>query len=223
MSCAGLKQTILVGSQERESGAIPIHSGVPQGSVIGPLLFHLFVKDLPNDLETLTLLFADDVKMVVTEYELSQFSYCCMGLVEEMGPTDQSHNRARSSPGSGIHIPVSKLLKDLGFQTDNMFSPSAQCTEAANKARRLIFMIKHSFQYLWKLDFTPLYGAIVRPRLEYGMSAYSPNLVADINHIERILKISYTVSNWHAAPPLRRETASTGPSFLAAVTVLIAK
>ncbi len=27
----------------------------------------------------------------VTDYEPSQFSYCCMGLVEEMGPTDQSY------------------------------------------------------------------------------------------------------------------------------------
>ncbi len=68
-----------------------MHSGVPQGPVIGPLVFLLFVNDLPNVLEALTLLFADDVKMMTRRYEPSQFSYCCMGLVEEMGPTDQSY------------------------------------------------------------------------------------------------------------------------------------
>ncbi len=41
-----------------------MHSGVPRGSVIGPLLFLLFVNDLPGVLEALALLFADDVKMV---------------------------------------------------------------------------------------------------------------------------------------------------------------
>ncbi len=37
--------------------------------------------------------------------------------------------------GSGTPIPVSKLAKNLGVQANNIFSPSAQCTEAANKAR----------------------------------------------------------------------------------------
>ncbi len=69
---------------------------------------------------------------------------------------------------------------------DNMFFPSAQCTEAENKARRLIFLIRRSFQDLPKSAFIPLYGALVRPHLKYGMSACSPNLVADSNHLERI-------------------------------------
>ncbi len=62
--------------------------------------------------------------------------------------------------GSGTQIPVSKLVKDLGVQTDNnMFSPSAQYIEAANKARQLIFMKRRSFQNLSKSAFIPLYGA----------------------------------------------------------------
>ncbi len=107
-----------------------------------------------------------------------------MVLVKELGPTDQSyqmqlpHNWARSSPEIvffprwyGTTIPVSKFVKDLSVQTDNMFSPSDQCTEATNKARRFIFMIRRSFQDLSKSAFIPLYGALVRPHLESGMPA----------------------------------------------------
>ncbi len=42
----------------------PIKSWVPQGSVIGPLLFFLFVNNLPNVITVITLLFAYDVKIV---------------------------------------------------------------------------------------------------------------------------------------------------------------
>ncbi len=117
-----------------------------------------------------------------------------MGWVKEMGPTDQSYQIGREAPlrlsffpdGPGTTIPVSKFVKDLGVQTDNMFSPSAQCTEAANKAKRLIIMIRRPFQNLSKPAFIPLYEALVRPHLEYSMPGCSPNLVADINHLERI-------------------------------------
>ncbi len=62
---AGRVSRVHVGGEH--PGAIPIHSGVLQGSVIGPLLFLLFVNDLPDVLEALALLFADDVKMVTRQ------------------------------------------------------------------------------------------------------------------------------------------------------------
>ncbi len=64
-------------------------------------------------------------------------------------------------------------------------------------------MMKHSFQDLSKSALIPLYGALVRPHLEYDMLACSPNLVADVKHLERI----------------QRDTAATGPSFLAAAPI----
>ncbi len=71
-----------------------------------------------------------------------------------------------------------------------MFFLSTQCTKAANKARRLIFMIRRPFQDLLKSAFILLYEALVRPHLEYGLPACSPNLVADINHLERIQRLA---------------------------------
>ncbi len=56
-----------------------MHSDVPQGSVICPLLFLLFVNDLPDVLKSPTLLFADDVKMVTRKTQnMNLLSYCIL-------------------------------------------------------------------------------------------------------------------------------------------------
>ncbi len=98
----------------------------------------------------------------------------------------------RNYPTIGLEAPLRLSIFpdgsgiDLGVQTYNMFFPSAQCTEAANKARRLISMIRRSFQSLSKSAFIPLYEALVRPHLGYEVPACSPNLVAGSNHLERL-------------------------------------
>ncbi len=43
---------------------------------------------------------------------------------------------------------------------------------------------------IFRSPFIPLYVSLVRPRLQYGMSACWPKLVADINHLERIQRLA---------------------------------
>ncbi len=100
-----------------------MHSGFPQGSVIGPLLFPLFVNDCPDVLEALMLLFADDVIMVTRRIKNMNLHSTLRAAWDWVKNWDLPFNRAKCNyliigrearlrlpffpDGSGTIIPVS--------------------------------------------------------------------------------------------------------------------
>ena len=68
----GRTQTVVLGGESSEE--VKVTSGVPQGSVLGPLLFLLYINDLPENIQSQVRLFADDtaVYLTVTNMQDSQ-------------------------------------------------------------------------------------------------------------------------------------------------------
>ena len=58
LQLSGRSQQVVLDGQA--SDPVPVLSGVPQGSVLGPILFLIFINDLPDNLKSSVRLFADD-------------------------------------------------------------------------------------------------------------------------------------------------------------------
>ena len=180
-------------------------SGIPQGSVLGPLLFLIFVNDLPDWIKTNIRMFADDTKIwtkIVTEEDVAKLQDDLNSLCEwsrkwllQFNPEKCvvmhiGHNMDSryylSQGGQNCELKSVTEEKDLGVLATSKLKVSQQCVQAACKASKVVGMIRRQFPVLDKHSFMILYKGFVRPHLEYAIQAWSPYLRKDIECLERV-------------------------------------
>ena len=180
-------------------------SGVPQGSVLGPLLFLLYVNDLPSCLTCSVRMFADDTKMWKLIAQNSD-SYDLQQDLERLREwndqwllkfnPDKCHvmhighdvptKYVMVQDGRSWNLSEVKEEKDLGVVVSCDLKVSKQCTTAVRKASNVLRLIRRHFSRLDRTTFLILYKGYVRPHLEYCIQAWSPSLRKDIVCIEQV-------------------------------------
>ena len=87
----------------------------------------------------------------------------------------------------GIHtLEVTTEEKDLGVTISSNLKPSKQCQQAYNKPRRALGLIHRSISFKTPDVLLRLYKSLVRPHLEYCISAWAPHYVKDKVLLERV-------------------------------------
>jgi len=198
-------RTMRVGVRGSYSTWFEMCSGVPQGSVLGPILFLLYVNDLPDWIKCSMRMFADDTKIwnviksdsdcsalqmdidVLVQWSNKWLLHFNSDKCKVMSLGHSVHHDYCMADHSGTHI-ISRTSeeKDLGIFISDNLKPSVQCTKAAARARSVLGMVRRNFKRLDCEDFLLIYKTYIRPHLEYAIQAWSPFLQKDIQCLESV-------------------------------------
>ena len=172
-----------------------VFSGIPQGSILGPILFIIFINDLPGVVGNVCKLFADDCKLyknIKSEADLKElqediyrlcqwskewllgfnFKKCkivsygnCQFEYEYYMIDEQNNYHKLSNEDSEC---------DLGVLFKSNLKFDEHIDNTINKVNRIIGLIKRKFKFIDKDLFLTLYKSLIRSHLDYGNLIFYP-------------------------------------------------
>ena len=190
-----------------------VTSGIPQGSVLGPLLFIVYINDLPEYCINggNLLLFADDSKQYEHIRDIKdcmRMQECCQNLydwserwlmkinIDKCKVMTVANSKSVIDYKYGFNdcqfnfmeIERVSTMKDLGVTFDTELFFKNHINEKINKAYQMLGIIRRNFIDIDRASFIMIYKSMVRSHLEYSNSVWSPYKLYLINDIEKVQK-----------------------------------
>ena len=197
------RQYVLVDNHKSEPEEVL--SGVPQGTVLGPVLFILYINDLVTVIKhSYCMIFADDsklIKMIESLEDRDLLEEDLQAVIEWAARNKMELNRLKFqllSHGKSdnlkapykiddeINLEKSEDVKDLGVTLSENSTFTTHINNIVSSAKRIASWTLRTFKSRSKEVVLLLYKTYVRPKLEYSCALWSPHLIKDISAIESV-------------------------------------
>ena len=208
---------------QSQSNLCKIDCGVPQGSILGPLLYLIYVNDIDKSTDSKILSFADDTSLYASNMDVKKlFSdvntsvnllfewFCANQLSLNASKTKYIVIRAPTSHSdmSNLSIKINNTVlerigsgqtenstKFLGIIIDEHLTWKYHLNHINNKISRALFAIKQMKHILPQESLRTLYFALIQPHLNYGVLAWGKANQAAINKTEMLQKKAIRLIN----------------------------
>jgi len=211
------QQVVVDGARSEKSS---VASGVPQGSVLGPLLFLLYINDLPSRVRSHVRLFADDC-VIYREIRSDADSHQLQRDLDSLAVWEQEWKMSFNISKCHImHISRSKKVIRRTYTLNGQpMSPVDQATylgvelssdltwgphvaKVTSKASQTLGFLKRNIHSAKPETKQAAYNSLVRPVLEYSSSAWDPYNLKDINKLEGVQRKAarFVTNNYDKSP-----------------------
>ena len=183
----------------------PVTSGTPQGTILGPILFLIYINDISGCVKSKIKIFADDTKIyreiedpITDTAALQSDIHSLSGWAASWQMTFNAdkcesiritHSRDNTSPNYTLgenSLKSVQSVKDLGVTISSDLSWNKHIGITINKANKVLGIIKRTVGTANQDIFSILYKSLVRPILEYAAPVWSPHLVKNIHALEKV-------------------------------------
>ena len=186
----------------------PVNSGVPQGTILAPLLFLCYINDLPSSIQSKIGLYADDTILYSTIHSSSD----CITLQKDLDSLMQWATKWKMcfNPEKSEHMkithkhnpilfnytlknqPIKEVSssKYLGITITNKLTWSTHINNITNKALSIKAFLQRNLRSCPSHIKLQCYTTMIRPILEYANTVWSPYTKKDISKIERVQRQS---------------------------------
>jgi len=198
-------QQVIVSNSLSET--VYITSGVPQGSVLGPTLFLLYINDLADGFASLgctVKLYADDAKLY-SSYKLGEYSqalvnaldyltnWACVWQLRIANNKCLAHRISTATTNSPCHYLIddcklqwSSCTRDLGVFMDNDLKFTQHISKVVHIAHTRTHLLCKCFFTRDPVVLVKAFCAYVRPILEYCAPVWSPHHIGLIDKLEKV-------------------------------------